>query len=1043
MNKIYEEIKSKALSAMRGLAKECPSFEDAKMLIASSETTVNLKRNKVHKRIDSEWVERIEAALPYIDTIVRNPSVMIEDVDEILPVEISRHITEKSIKHLAQHTNLILDVKGDEVTPSKILNVYHDETLLTYENKFVNTLIARLAAFVDKRYKALKGGSGTEANYRFDYQTEFEHFTSSDEGRNSARVKLQIELTSPMGLEETEADLELNDAYKALLERVKRLSNAITSFQSSAFIQSLKRNYIRPPVIRTNAILKNKNMKECLNLWEFIESFDKVGYSFVGDEYKEMPSDDYITSLHPSVALQYTTFYHGVVENEEENRLLSEKHLFETFPEFDDELNLEELEDYLVYDSEYKKTVPVSRLMNNRKKLSEDEKRIHTAIIVSLKADEILNAEKVRQEAEARRLAREARLREEEERRRREEEEKARRKAELEALRQTVEIRYRRSYVSRLIQAGDLLQGFYTDIKNELLSYKGVKARTSWSKETFKRGRQPVARIDIKGKMLYLYLALDPSLCDERYRVVDCSSKRGGDEYPSLLKVRSERGKKYAFELIKLLMETLALPRIEREAEDFRLPYEDDDALIERGLIKIVLPAGVTLDENTDIVKKDINDLFDGREDGEEKTETEQTEAGEEAFAPEEVTEESSADESTDGEEPEDSLTVTTKDGVRIEVRYRRSFTSRLIQSGDVLKEYYALIKNELLSYKGIKSRMSWPRETFRRGRAPIARIDIRGKTLRLFLALSPDEVAEKYFAQDVSDKSYGADFPTLLKVRSDRGARYAIELITQLCEKLALSKIERAAEDYTMAYEPDEPLIERGLIKVVLPKGVSDVDGAETVPADLSSIINASAEGETIESSTELVEAAEDAIEAGAEAEDFVSDGDAAADTAREDTDKEYEGAVEAAVAGIVEEEVLERKLDEILTSDTDNQWMSILTVLGSPVVTRKKVAATSEMSHAFSDSKHAATASVVIPYTRAQYLALPRKKKKSVLTAVRKMVDYSTTRKLLDALRLRGSQNPRILERIERLEARLAEEARFLPTAKLWEESVKRLKK
>ena len=59
--------------------------------------------------------------------------------------------------------------------------------------------------------------------------------------------------------------------------------------------------------------------------------------------------------------------------NVDENRLLTEKHLFETFPEFDDELNPEELEDYLVYDSEYKKLVPVSRLMNNRKKLSEEE----------------------------------------------------------------------------------------------------------------------------------------------------------------------------------------------------------------------------------------------------------------------------------------------------------------------------------------------------------------------------------------------------------------------------------------------------------------------------------------------------------------------------------------------------------------------------------------------------------------------------------------------------------------------------------------------
>ena len=105
------------------------------MLVGSGESSANLKRSVVHKSIETEWIDRVEAALPYIDTFIRHPYSAIEDVDEILPVEISRHITEKSIKHLAQHTHLILKVEGDEITPSKILNVYHDETLLTYENK--------------------------------------------------------------------------------------------------------------------------------------------------------------------------------------------------------------------------------------------------------------------------------------------------------------------------------------------------------------------------------------------------------------------------------------------------------------------------------------------------------------------------------------------------------------------------------------------------------------------------------------------------------------------------------------------------------------------------------------------------------------------------------------------------------------------------------------------------------------------------------------------------------------------------------------------
>lgn len=421
MNKQYEELRDKAFSVFRTLARECEPFADAEMLLAAADSSVSLKRNKITRTIDIEWIERIEATIPTLDTIVRTPSVAIEDVDEILPIELSRHITEKSVRHLATHTNLILDVTDDTVTPSKILNVYHEETYLTYENKFINTLLARLCAFVDKRLQALNSGSGVEANYKFDYLTEFEHDSPDGVGRNSAKVNLSIELTSPLNSGMTEADIDIHERYIEALDRLRRINMALTGFRSSAFAQRLGKNYIRPPVIRTNAILKNKNLKECLNLWEYIESYDKVGYSFVGDHQIDMPSYDYVTGMYSSVAWQYLTFYSGIVEEGEDSRVMTRKHLSETYPELDDSFDEDELDDYLVYDSEYKKMVPVSRL-NNRKKLSEDEKKIKTAIDVALKADDTLNAELLRREAEERRIAREKRLAEEAEARRLEEE---------------------------------------------------------------------------------------------------------------------------------------------------------------------------------------------------------------------------------------------------------------------------------------------------------------------------------------------------------------------------------------------------------------------------------------------------------------------------------------------------------------------------------------------------------------------------------------------------------------------------------------------
>ena len=343
---------------MKQLAEESPAYEDAKMLVASADTVASLKNNTVRRTIDTEWIEKIEYAIPYLDAFIRSPGIAIQENEEILPVELTKKVSEKSIRYLSQHTNHILKIDGDDVTPSKLLNVFRDETLLTYENKFINTLLVRLNAFIDKRFAVLAGTSGIEKNYVFDYQTSFHHSLLESE-KNTAKMTLKIELTSPIKDNLSDVEIAENEEYAQILQRLCHIRNSIMAFSSSPLIVSLGKNYIRPPVIRTNPILKNKNLNACLTLWEYIENVDKAGFTAVTDEFKEMPSDEYISELYSSVALQYVQFYSGVAGDDADNRLLSERHLNETFPDFDSELNLEEVDDYTVYDTDYKKPVPI------------------------------------------------------------------------------------------------------------------------------------------------------------------------------------------------------------------------------------------------------------------------------------------------------------------------------------------------------------------------------------------------------------------------------------------------------------------------------------------------------------------------------------------------------------------------------------------------------------------------------------------------------------------------------------------------------------
>ena len=1059
MNRKYEQLRAKAFSAMQEMAAQDPDFEQARMLIGAADTEASLKKRTVRKSIDTEWITRVEEALPSLDQIIRNPKVFIEDEEEVVPVELTRRISEKSIKHLAQHTNLILKIEDDEITPSRILNVFHEESYLTYENKFTNTLLVRLAAFVDKRYQALVDGAGVEKDYEFEYGVDFEHY-AENEKRSTAKVKLHIELNSPLEGAETTSDDDLNVQFASAIERIRKINQAITAYLSSPFVQKMGRNYIRPPVIRTNAILKNKHFKDCLTLWEFIEGYDKAGYSILGEEFAEMPSDEYVSDLYGLLALQYTQFYHGIVGDE--NKLLAERQMPEILPEFDRDMTEEELDDYLVYDSEYKKMVPVSRLMNNRKKLSEDEHRVREAIEVALRADEILNADLLAAEEEERRIERE-RLKAEEEARRR--------KAAMEeaAKRGPLEVRYKRSFLSRYIQSGEELQGYYTAIKNELLSYERVGARISWKCESFRRKKDTLARINVMGKSLYLYLALPFEDYAGKQGVSDASAKSA--DTPLLLKIKSERACKRAVALIAEMMQRLEVARIEREPEDYRMPYEDTEALIERGLVKRILPDGVVPNEFDELVTADVAARI-----GERKATADEEEApitAEEPSPAEEPTaEEAVADE--DAISVESAETVSENDGnegslLGFQAKYRRSFLSRYIQSDEELQERYTAIKNELLSYDRVGARTSWKCETFRRKKETLARINVMGKSLYLYLALPLEGHEGLQGVSDAGEKS--ADTPLLIKVKSERSCKRALALIAEMMQGIGAVQTARDPEDYRMPFEDDETLFARGLLKQILRKN----DFLAVTPEPVYEV----AEEIPVLEETPVTVSENDAF--AEEEAPAVS-----VETVPEKVDEEpailseEPLAEEVVLSPIVEAplatwERVEREVVDLAQVDfndvefihdvTDAMLEKLGTTVYAVAVERKRLVERTCLRLEFTkipkeqrkklrvhpknfifrdenkpiDVSIPFTKGVVIPYTKKEYAALAASAKKQVQAYAERVREYDLTRAQLTVMRVLTITNISLVDKLQKLENRLALQRSMLPTASRWRALIK----
>jgi len=153
---------------------------------------------------------------------------------------------------------------------------------------------------------------------------------------------------------------------------------------------------------------------------------------------------------------------------------------------------------------------------------------------------------------------------------------------------------------------------------------------------------------------------------------------------------------------------------------------------------------------------------------------------------------------------------------IKIIYRYKKSFQSKLAQSQGNVQDYYSELKNALLTFKGVKNRMSWNYEAFNKGRAHVAKMDAKSKTLYLYLALDPAQLAEtKYSVVDVSAKRKYASTPTLMKIKGERKFKHALELIEKLCgEQMELVKVEAENVDYRVARMTIDEMVDAGLMK-------------------------------------------------------------------------------------------------------------------------------------------------------------------------------------------------------------------------------------
>ncbi len=295
----------------------------------------------VDKQIDLKWVEAIEQCIIPLDTIIRNPRRFISQEEEIIPIELARKITTDSIKHLAQHTNMIAKVEGDNVTPNRILNIYKEESYETYENRFIYTLLLNIQYFIDKRLNEMKSGNTGENVSSLYFKDEFEN------GQERIRYTLEMVTQTKGYKQETQVDLHADTSKMSRFERVERIRKILFDFQNSPVMKALTGcALVRPPIMRTNVIAKNPDFKKAKELWDFIETYREAGFQVEVTEYNEMPDNDYLEDIYRTMALHYALMKHHTHSETNENygkpkRVITPKLAQRTFRDILEDITLD------------------------------------------------------------------------------------------------------------------------------------------------------------------------------------------------------------------------------------------------------------------------------------------------------------------------------------------------------------------------------------------------------------------------------------------------------------------------------------------------------------------------------------------------------------------------------------------------------------------------------------------------------------------------------------------------------------------------------
>ena len=297
-------------------------YQEMLNAIKGGKLEVYQKRTRQQLTFDATWIEVIKNNLSYVEAIVRNPRQFMEANEEVTPIQRAKKINSRSVQHLSSHVQNVQEIRDDgTIVPSKLLSTTYEDTIIIYENRFVMTLINKLAAFIELRYTSILESVKS-------YQKDHLNAKSTFKWRN-----YDIEATIDLSVKNEITD-EISKKNQELLNDIETIRNYIRGFMNSAFYIELKRNSkpVVPPILKTNIIQGSVNYNSCLKLWQFLDSYRQLGIDLDFMDKDLTFDNDFIQDVCDMFILNYSLITTNQIDRSETYELLPYKYKKEKAP---------------------------------------------------------------------------------------------------------------------------------------------------------------------------------------------------------------------------------------------------------------------------------------------------------------------------------------------------------------------------------------------------------------------------------------------------------------------------------------------------------------------------------------------------------------------------------------------------------------------------------------------------------------------------------------------------------------------------------------